>query len=117
MKTTVKKLRKTIMLGGMSVEEAAEWCERSVRLNETTGWGWFEVLIRHLLESEGRNPEFVYYPDEDEEDGDPDDYFLELPDCDGLLTLHYGSESYGDTEDAASTDCDTLNEFIRDFCK
>jgi hypothetical protein len=111
MKTTAKKLRKTIMLGGMSVDEAAKWCENSLGISQIPDEGWFKILIRHLVAAEDQNIEFLYYPDE-ESDGD---YLLESPECSELPTAFYASSDYGDAEEAASTDCNILNKFIREF--
>ncbi len=48
MKVTAKKLRKTIMLGGMSVDEAAKWCETSLGISQIPDEGWLNILIRSL---------------------------------------------------------------------
>lgn len=111
MKTTANKLRKTIMLSGMSVDEAAKWCEKSLEISQIPDEGWFKILIRHLVMAENQNIEFLYYHDEESDE----DYLLESPECPELPTAFYASSDYGDAEEAASTDCDILNKFIRDF--
>lgn len=115
MKITAKKLRKTIMLGGMSVDEAAKWCEKSLDISQMPDEGWFDILLRHLIVSEDRNLEFIYYPDDNSDEDPPEDYLLELPECSGLNAVFYSTYDYGNAEYVASTDCDILNKFIRDF--
>jgi hypothetical protein len=113
MNITAKNLRKTIMLGGMSVDDAAKWCEKSLDISQNPDEGWFNILVGYLVQSEGRDLEFIYYPDDADEESE--DYLLELPECSELPAAFYSSSDYGNVEHLASTDCDILNKFIRDF--
>jgi hypothetical protein len=117
MKIKAKDLRKTILLGGMSVDEAAEWCEKSLKMYGVMDEEWFRILILHLVNLEDRGDmEFVYYPDDAQDDKGVKDYLLELPDCKGLPTAcYYYSGDIANTEETARDDCEVLNKFLEDF--
>jgi hypothetical protein len=126
MKIKAKDLRKTILLGGMSVDEAAEWCVRSLGLTDFFRKGWFCDLLRFLIARENRGDLEVIYDLEY-------DYHQSTLSIEGDGMSHFGaqykwiwhtsrgrnrSDKYrgpADAENAARDDCEVLNKFLEDF--